>query len=165
MVLDEPRPCANGSYASPTSVCIISFTSIASLPSVPVTRPRKRPTSAIVSRSVCQAIAGCARPSSFINPAWVSSPPWPRGERAGCAREFTHQHARTQLRETRAMPLDRGENPGHLVAEGHGNGLLQVAAPDHRRVAVATGELRHCRRDRGEIGLDEHEALADLEQH
>src|SRR6267143_1283292 len=78
MVLDEPRPCANGSYTSPTSVCIISLTSIASLPSVPVTRPRKQPTSAIVSRSVCQAITGCARPSSFINPAWVSSPPWPR---------------------------------------------------------------------------------------
>src|SRR5256886_16841504 len=85
------------------------------------------------------------------------------GERAGCAREFTHQDARTQLRETRAMPLDRGENPGDLVAEGHGNGLLQVAAPDHRRVAVATGELRHRSRDRAEIVLDEHEALADLQ--
>src|SRR5439155_6712329 len=85
------------------------------------------------------------------------------GERAGCAREFTHQHARTQLRETRAMPLDRGENPGDLVAEGHGNGLLQVAAPDHRRVAVATGELRHRGRDRAEIVLDEHEALANLQ--
>src|SRR5204863_146330 len=69
MVLDEPRPCANGSYASPTSVCIISFTSSASLPSVPVTRPRKQPTSAIVSRSVCQAIAGCAQLHELLHHA------------------------------------------------------------------------------------------------
>ncbi len=61
------------------------------------------------------------------------------------------------------MPLDRGEKPGHLVAEGHGNGLLQVAAPDHRRIAMAARELGHRSRDRGEVVLDEREALADLQ--
>src|SRR5438132_9910391 len=46
MVDDEPRPSWNGSNTSSTSVCIISFTSKAILPQMPVTRPRKQPTSA-----------------------------------------------------------------------------------------------------------------------
>ena len=40
------------------------------------------------------------------------------------------------------MPLDRGEELRHLEAEGDWHGLLQVAARDHGRVAIATGKLR-----------------------
>ena len=76
MVDDEPRPGANGSNTSATSVCIISLTSIAILPSEPPTSPRKAPTSAMVSRTVCQEISGWARPSSFIRPACVSIAPF-----------------------------------------------------------------------------------------
>src|SRR5204862_393212 len=118
MVLDEPRPCANGSYASPTSVCIISFTSSASLPSVPVTRPRKQPTSAIVSRSVCQAIAGCARPSSFINPAWVSSPPWPREASVAVAPGLRAQLAQVDSLEPAVAHDLRGRRCGDDAEPG-----------------------------------------------
>jgi hypothetical protein len=75
MVLLLPRPWWKGSKTSPTSVCIISLTSMLSLPSVPPIRPRKVPTSAMLSRMVCQAITGCCRPSSAHRPAWVSIAP------------------------------------------------------------------------------------------
>ncbi|MCY1307093.1 hypothetical protein D9M70_569950 [compost metagenome] len=75
MVDEEPRPGAKGSNTSATSVCIMSFTSMAILPSEPPTSPRNAPTSAIVSRTVCQEISGCASPSSFINAACVSMAP------------------------------------------------------------------------------------------
>src|SRR5215472_416259 len=77
MVLLEPRPCAKGSATSPTSVCIISFTSVASFPSVPVTKPRKHPASAKQSRAVCQAMAGCPSFNLRINAACTSSPRLP----------------------------------------------------------------------------------------
>ena len=70
----------------------------ASLPSVPPTRPRKQPTSAMVSRTVCQAITGWPRPSSFIRPACVSRRALlDRSERAGGAAELADQHARPQF--------------------------------------------------------------------
>ena len=46
-----------------------------SLPRVPPTSPRNAPTSAMLSRMVCQAITGWARPSSAHSPAWVSMAP------------------------------------------------------------------------------------------
>ena len=60
----------------------------------PSTRPRKQPTSAMRSRIVCQAMSGCARLSSFINAACVSSRRRERRERAGRAGELADQHAR-----------------------------------------------------------------------
>ncbi len=91
-------PAAKGSKTSSTSVCIISFTSVEILPSVPVTRPRKQPTSAMRSRMVCQAISGCPRSSSLISAACTSSPSVPsEDEVAGGAAELADQHARTQL--------------------------------------------------------------------
>ena len=76
MVLDEPRPGAKGSNTSATSVCIKSFTSMAILPSEPPTMPRKAPTSAKLSRTVCQLISGWPRPSSCMSAAWVSIAPF-----------------------------------------------------------------------------------------
>jgi hypothetical protein len=45
------------------------------------------------------------------------------------------------LRQALLVPLHGAQQAGHLVAEGHRNGLLQVAAADHRRVAVFAGQL------------------------
>ena len=59
-----------------------------------------------------------------------------RSERAGRAGELSHQHPRAQLREALAMALDGRQQARHLVAEGHRNRLLQVAAADHRRVTM-----------------------------
>ena len=97
MVDDEPRPSWNGSNTSSTSVCIISFTSKAILPQMPVTRPRKQPTSAMRSCTVCQAISGCLRSSSLASSTWVRKPVLAeRGQRAGRAAELEHQHALAQ---------------------------------------------------------------------
>ena len=61
------------------------------------------------------------------------------------------------------MALDRRQQPGHLVAEGHGNGLLQVAAADHRRQAMCLRVLGHRRRDRRKFAIDDRQAFADLQ--
>ena len=98
MVEDEPRPCTNGSNASPTSVCIISMTSVAILASVPVTRPRNETVSARPSRATCQAIGGRPRPQLVHQrvvhgEALVAE----RGQRAGGAGELADEHARLQF--------------------------------------------------------------------
>jgi hypothetical protein len=73
-------------------------------------------------------------------------PPLDGGQRAGGAGELAHQHAWAQLRQPLAVAFDGGQQPGNLVAEGHGHRLLQVAAPDHRCVAMARGKLgQRCR--------------------
>ena len=61
------------------------------------------------------------------------------------------------------MAQHRGQDRRHLVAERHRNRLLQVAAPDDRRVAVALGESRERTRDRLQLGVDDREPLADLQ--
>ena len=102
----------------PTSVCIMSFTSVATFPSVPVTRPRKHPTSAKQSRAVCQAIAGWPSFNSRISAACTSRPRFAkRGERAGGASKFADQQARTQFGQARAMPLESRQQHGHLETE------------------------------------------------
>src|SRR5450759_3531668 len=80
MVEDEPRPSWNGSYTSSTSVCISSFTSNAILPQVPVTRPRKQPTSAMRSRTVCQEISGWPSLSSLHSSTCTFSPSLPSAD-------------------------------------------------------------------------------------
>ena len=70
-----------------------------------------------------------------------------RGERAGGAGELHDEEARLQLIEALAVPLDHGQPDGGLVAEGDGQGMLQVRAARHDRVAVAFGE-------RGEGGVE-----------
>ncbi len=109
--------------------------------------------SAMVSRTVCQAMSGVPQaqaPSS--GRAAFPSRPLDRRERAARAAELADQHARPQLRESLAVTLDAGENRGHLEAERHRDRLLQIAAPDDRRVAVAAREFRErrlrSRRDR-----------------
>ena len=62
-----------------------------------------------------------------------------------------------------AVALERRETGRRLVAEGDRHRLLQVAAPRHRRVAVALGEAGERIGDRHDVGLDEVERLADLQ--
>ena len=75
-----------------------------------------------------------------------------RGQRAGGAAEFAHQHARAQFLEALLVALEGAEQGGHLVAEGDRHRLLQIAAPGHRRIAILLGEpgqrVGDCRRSR-----------------
>jgi len=77
--------------------------------------------------------------------------------------EFADEHALLQLRQALAMTFDRAQQAGHLVAEGHGNRLLQVAAADHRREPMHLRMLGHRCRDRCELALDDGQAFADLQ--
>src|SRR6187401_545421 len=54
-----------------------SFTSNAILPQLPVTSPRKHPTSAMRSRTVCQEISGWPSLSSFISSSCTFRPSLP----------------------------------------------------------------------------------------
>ena len=95
MVEDEPRPSWNGSNTSSTSVCIISFTSKAILPQMPVTRPRKQPTSAMRSCTVCQAISGWARSSSLASSTWVRRPSLPSDDSVPAAPPNSNTNVRS----------------------------------------------------------------------
>src|SRR6516164_4865059 len=127
-----------------------SFTSIEILPSVPVRRPRKQPTSPMRSRTVCQAISGWPRPSSAISAACTLRPSPP-------------SDARVQLRQALAMALHGGKQRRHLEAEGERYRLLQVAAPGHRRVAVAARKIGERGGDRLHVLFDRPECGADLQ--
>ena len=135
-----------------------------SLPSVPPTSPRKVPTSAMLSRIVCQAMTGCCEAELGAQAGLgLHRPGLERRQRAGGAGELPDEHPLAQLRQPLAVALDRREQPRHLVAERHGDGLLQVAATDHRGVPVLAGEARQGRRDRGQLVVDQVERLADLQ--
>ena len=56
------------------------------------------------------------------------------------------------------MPIDGGEYACHLVAEGHGNGLLQIAAPDHGRIPMAARQI--CERSRDLLEIDGNDLQA-----
>ena len=149
MVEEEPRPCTNGSNASPTSVCIISMTSVAILASVPATSARNDTVSAKPSRATCQGVGGRPSPSSVHQrvvhgEALVAE----RGERAGGAGELADQHARPQLLQALAVAHDHAEPHGRLVAERHGQGVLQMRAAGHHGVAVLPGQRRQRRVER-----------------
>ncbi len=86
-----------------------------------------------------------------------------RGERADRAAELADQHARAQLGEPFAVALHGGEQRGHLEAEGERHRLLQVAAPRHRRIAIAPRQVGEGRGDRLHVRLDQVERGADLQ--
>ena len=164
MVEDEPRPCTNGSNASPTSVCIISITSVAILASVPVTSPRNDTVSAKPSRATCQGDGRAAEPEFghqrvVHGEALVAE----RGQRAGRAGELADQHARLQFSEALAVARDHAEPDRRLVAERHRQGVLQVRAAGHHRVAMLLGERGERRVERGQVGLDQRQRIAHLQ--
>jgi hypothetical protein len=65
-----------------------------------------------------------------------------RRERAAGTAELPHEHARPQLFEALAMALEPREDGRHLETEGQRYGLLQIAAADHRCVAIAARQFR-----------------------
>ena len=77
-------------------------------------------------------------------------------------RELADQHARAQLLQPLAMALHGGEQRGRLEAEGDRHRLLQVAAPGHRRVAIAPREIGERGGDLLHVGFDQVERGADL---
>ena len=60
-----------------------------------------------------------------------------RGEGAGGAAELHLQHPRAQLGEPRGMAIAGRQPHRRLVAKGDRQGVLQVGAAGHRRVAPA----------------------------
>ena len=98
------------------------------------------------------------QPGLHVEPARAE-----RGQRAGGAAELADQDARPQLLEALAVALEGGEPGRALVAEGDRHRLLQIAAPCHRRIAVALGEAGERIGNRDDVGFDEVERLADLQ--
>ena len=143
MVEEEPRPSWKGSNASPTSVCIISMTSVAILASVPVTRPRKRHG---LGQAVAGDVPGDRRTAElqFVHQRVVHGEALvtERGQRARRAGELADQHARLQFGEALAVALDHAEPDGGLVAERHRQGVLQMRAAGHHRRAVLSAPAR-----------------------
>ncbi len=86
-----------------------------------------------------------------------------RGEGAGGAAELAHQHARPQLRQALALACQRRAPHRRLVAEGHGQGVLQVGASGHGRIAVAARERLQRGEDIVQVGLDQFERRAQLQ--
>src|SRR5881628_398412 len=107
MVLDAPRPCAKGSYASPTSV----HHQLDIHRQLAERAGDQAEEAADLRNRVALRVPGDRRlrKAQLLHQSGLGLEPAlaEGGERAGCTREFTHQHARTQLRETCAMPLDR----------------------------------------------------------
>ena len=60
------------------------------------------------------------------------------------------------------MPLERGQQSRHLVAEGDRHRLLQIAAPRHRRVAIFARQRGERVGNALEVAFDQRERLADL---
>ena len=160
MVEDEPRPGTNGSNASPTSVCIISITSVAILASVPVTSASSDTASAMPSRATCQGVGGRPSPSSAISASCTARPlspseasvpaapaNWPTSTRGRSS------SSRWRCRTHHAAPHRR------LVAERHRQGVLQVRAPGHHRVAVLAGQRRQRRVERRQVRLDQRQRV------
>ncbi len=78
-----------------------------------------------------------------------------RGEGAGGAAELRQQHARAKLRQPLGMAVEPGQPDRRLVAKGDRQGVLQMGAPGHRRVAVAAGEVRQMAARRRKIGFEQ----------
>ena len=61
------------------------------------------------------------------------------------------------------MAIDRRQQAGSLVAEADRRRLLQMAAPGHRRIAVAKRQPGQRIRDGGEFDVDQRECVAHLQ--
>ncbi len=86
-----------------------------------------------------------------------------RGQRAGGAAELANQDARPHFSEALAVALERGEPGCAFVAERDRHRLLKIAPPRHGRVAVALGEAGEGIGDPDDVGFDEVERLANLQ--
>ena len=85
MVEEPPRPSPDGSNASATSVCIISETSRAILPHVPVRTANTQAASAMRSRWVCHGASGSGSFSSCASFSATSNPLSPRAAKVPAA--------------------------------------------------------------------------------
>jgi hypothetical protein len=87
-----------------------------------------------------------------------------RGQGACCPRERADQHPRADLGETLGVAVESGEPDRGLVAEGDRQGLLKVGASCHRGVAVAARQVGEDRPQDVDVGGNEVQTRADLEQ-
>src|SRR3546814_2050402 len=87
----------------------------------------------------------CALVTGVQTCALPISPVAERGERAGGTGEAGDQDARAQLGETLAVALDRGQPDGTLVAEGDGQGVLEMGAARSEERRVGKECVSKCR--------------------
>jgi hypothetical protein len=78
--------------------------------------------------------------------------------------ELDDRHARAQFGEALLMPVEHREPDRHLVAEGHGQRLLQMGAPGHRRVAVLFRERSEDGAQFADVGVDAVQRIAHLQR-
>lgn len=86
-----------------------------------------------------------------------------RGERAGSTRELAEQDTRPPLVDALDVAVDRRQPDRGPVAEGHRQGLLEVRAAGHRRVAMLTRETREDCTQILQVARDDIQRYADLE--
>ena len=164
MVLLAPRPCSNGSNTSPNSVDIIIITSLAIFASEPVEQAGEQDRlRQAVARHVPGDLGFAQAEFAHQRRAHRKSLVAERGEGAGSAAELAYQHARPQLRQALALARQRRAPHRRLVAEGHGQGVLQVGASGHGRIAVAARQRLQRSEDVVQVGLDQLECRAQLQ--
>src|SRR5207302_6013590 len=81
---------------------------------------------------------------------------------AARAAKFADQYARLKLCKTFAMPFNRRENRCHFVPERDGDRLLQVAAPNHRRISIASRQAGKRSCNYSQILLDNFQTFPNL---
>ena len=141
MVEDPPRPSAEGSSSSATSVCMCRERSRAILPRVPVARPRVVATSATRSRCECHGRSGRPRPSSCARACATSFPLSPSAASVPAAPPSCSTSARRRRPPQAAAVTTDGVEPSRrLQAEGRGERLLHPGAGGHRRRAMLDGQ-------------------------
>src|SRR6218665_844282 len=146
------------------------------LPSDPVTSANRFTASAKPSRATCQVVAGTPSFNSSAIAACTSKPlsPSEASVPAAPANPSTAPRGGGAARRggggggvggglvggMEVREADRG-----LVAEGHGQRLLQVGAPGHRRVAVLAREVREDAAQVADLRIDDIERVAHLQRH
>ena len=142
MVEEPPRPSPEGSNASATSVCIISWMSRAILPQVPARIASTEAASAMRSRWVCQGASGngssssCASLSATRNPLSPSAASVPAAP-PNCSASAS----RAQSKQPPARTVQCGGIFRELEAERHRQRMLQPGAGDDGGVAMLPCEM------------------------
>ena len=86
-----------------------------------------------------------------------------RGQGASRTCERHDLHARTQLGQPLLMAVEHRQPDCHLVAEGHGQRLLQVRPASHRRVAVLGSQIGQDATQFADVGLNDVQCRSELQ--
>ncbi len=88
-----------------------------------------------------------------------------RGQRAGRTAELQPQRAGFELVQPLLHRDQRRKPDGHLVAEGDGQGVLEMGAPGHHRAGMGAGHAREALDGAGEFRAEQLQRLTQLQHH